>query len=115
MTLPGPLPFFSADEIFTLGMKQVIREITGAVGKKRVYLSIDADVIDCCLTPGLGTPEPFGLAPRDIRDLITSLAPRVVAFDYVEVSPFDNGQTATVAAQLVREFIAAHAKSSTKN
>lgn len=113
--LARSLTLFSADEIFKLGMKQVIREIIDAVGKKRVYLSIDADVIDCCLTPGLGTPEPFGLAPHDIRNLITALAPRVVAFDYVEVSPFDNGQTATVAAQMVREFIAAHAKTSAKN
>jgi len=113
--LARSLMLFSADEIFERGMKQVIREIIDATRKKRVYLSIDADVIDCCLTPGLGTPEPFGLAPRDIRNLISALAPRVVAFDYVEVSPFDNGQTATVAAQLVREFIAAHVKSSIKN
>jgi agmatinase len=88
----------------------VIKDILGAIGKKRVYLSIDADVIDCCLTPGVGTPEPFGLTTQDIRVLINAVASQAVGFDYVEVSPFDEGQTATVAAQMVREFIAAHAK-----
>lgn len=108
--LARSLTLYTADEIHRRGMKAISAEIRKAVKGKRVYLSIDADVIDCCLTPGLGTPEPFGLTPQDIRDVVCSVAPQAVAFDYVEVSPFDSGQTATVAAQLVREFIAAHAK-----
>ena len=108
--LARSLSLFTADEIKKRGMENVMKDILDAIGKKRVYLSIDADVIDCCLTPGVGTPEPFGLAPRDIRVLINAVASQVVSFDYVEVSPFDTGQTATVAAQMVREFIAAHAK-----
>jgi len=112
--LARSLMLFTADEIHKRGMKPVLEEIQDAVLKKRMYLSIDADVIDCCLTPGVGTPEPFGLAPQDIRDLITAIGPQAVAFDYVEVSPFDHGQTATVAAQMVREFIAVHAKFSIK-
>ncbi len=113
--LARSLSLFTSDEIKKRGMEQVTKDILDAIGKKRVYLSIDADVIDCCLTPGVGTPEPFGLAPQDIRVLINAVAPRVVSFDYVEVSPSDNGQTATVATQMVREFIAAHAKFSRKN
>jgi len=108
--LARSLSLFTADEIKKRGMENVTKDILDAIGKKRVYLSIDADVIDCCLAPGVGTPEPFGLAPWDIRVLINAVASRVVSFDYVEVSPFDNGQTATVAAQMVRECIAAHAK-----
>lgn len=104
------LHLFTADEVRTRGMTDTLAEIKQVIKGKRVYLSIDADVIDCCLTPGLGTPEPFGLAPQDIRDLIAVVAPQAVAFDYVEVSPFDHGQTATVASQMVREFIAAHWK-----
>jgi agmatinase len=108
--LARSLSLFTSDEIKRRGMLPVIKDILDTIGKKRVYLSIDADVIDCCLTPGVGTPEPFGLVPQDIRTLISAVASRVVAFDYVEVSPFDDGQTATVAAQMVREFIASHAK-----
>jgi agmatinase len=108
--LARSLTLYTADEISRRGMDAVIADIREAVRGKRVYLSIDADVIDCCLTPGLGTPEPFGLTPQNIRDVIFAVAPRAVAFDYVEVSPFDSGQTATVAAQLVREFVAANMK-----
>ena len=106
------LTLYTADGIARTGIATDLEEIAGLIEKKRVYLSIDADVIDCCLTPGLGTPEPFGLTPGDIRALIGTVAPRSVAFDYVEVCPaYDNGQAATVGAALVREFIAAHWKS----
>ena len=90
------------------GIGAVLREVLGEFGERRIYLSIDADAIDCCLTPGLGTPEPFGMTPLDIREVVRTLAPQVVGFDYVEVAPFDSGQTAAVAAQVVREFIARH-------
>jgi len=90
------------------GIGAVLREVREHIAGKRVYLSIDADAIDCCLTPGLGTPEPFGLTPLDIREVVRALAPHAAGFDYVEVAPFDSGQTAAVAAQVVREFIARH-------
>jgi len=103
------LTLFPADEIQQKGTDIIIRELRNRIAGKRIYLSIDADVIDCCLTPGLGTPEPFGLSPETIRDVIAAAAPQAIAFDYVEVCPpYDHGQAATVGAQMVREFIAAH-------
>jgi agmatinase len=99
---------YTADAVRERGIAAVLGEVLGEFGGRRVYLSIDADAIDCCLTPGLGTPEPFGMTPLDIREVVRTLAPHAVGFDYVEVAPFDAGQTAAVAAQLVREFIARH-------
>ena len=99
---------YTADTVRERGISDILREIREHIGGRRTYLSIDADAIDCCLTPGLGTPEPFGLTPLDIREIVRALAPDAVGFDYVEVAPFDTGQTATVAAQIVREFIARH-------
>ncbi|WP_342686180.1 MULTISPECIES: agmatinase [unclassified Methanoculleus] len=99
---------YSADTVRDLGIGAVLREVREHVGERRMYLSIDADAIDCCLTPGLGTPEPFGMTPLDIREVVRTLAPHAAAFDYMEVAPFDAGQTAAVAAQAVREFIARH-------
>jgi agmatinase len=100
---------YTADEIRDRGIKTVLDEIKALIGDADLYLSIDADSIDCCLTPGLGTPEPFGLTPREVRDVVRALAKNAVGFDYVEVLPNDAGQTAMVAAHIIREFIAGHA------
>jgi agmatinase len=99
---------YTADAVRERGIAGVLGEVLAHIGDKKVYLSIDADAIDCCLTPGLGTPEPFGMTPLDVREVVRTLAPHAVGFDYVEVAPFDSGQTAAVAAQMVREFIARH-------
>jgi len=99
---------YTADAVRERGIGAVLREVREHVAERRIYLSIDADAIDCCLTPGLGTPEPFGMTPLEIREVVRALAPYTAGFDYVEVAPFDSGQTAAVAAQMVREFIARH-------
>ncbi|MDD4253078.1 MAG: agmatinase [Methanoculleus horonobensis] len=99
---------YTADAVRERGIAAVLREIREHVGERRIYLSIDADAIDCCLTPGLGTPEPFGMTPLEIREVVRTLAPHAAGFDYVEVAPNDSGQTAAVAAQIVREFVARH-------
>jgi agmatinase len=102
------LHLYPADQIRENGIAGVIDELMDYTGRRRMYLSVDADVIDCCFTPGLGTPEPFGLTPGDIRDLIISIGPLAAGFDYTEVCPCDHGETAAVAAELIRIFIAAH-------
>lgn len=103
------LTVFSSADIRKHGMEPVVQKIHNLMKRKKAYLSIDADAIDSCLTPGLGTPEPFGLLPENIRDVIHTVAPYSIAFDYVEVCPaYDHGQAATVGASMVREFIAAH-------
>ncbi len=99
---------YTADTVRERGIGAVLQEVREHIGERRTYLSIDADAIDCCFTPGLGTPEPFGMTPLDIREVVRTLAPQAAGFDYVEVAPFDAGQTAAVAAQMVREFIARH-------
>ena len=102
-------PLYTADDVQERGITAILEEVSGLIGDETVYLSIDADAVDCCLTPGLGTPEPFGLTPTDIRSVIRRIAQKnVVGFDYVEVLPNDAGQTAVVAAHLIREFIAGH-------
>ncbi|MBN1432488.1 MAG: agmatinase [Methanomicrobiaceae archaeon] len=99
------ITIYSPEDIGIMGMDSVLDEIEGKISGKKTYLSIDADAIDCCLTPGLGTPEPFGLRPEDIRAIVDRFGPGCCGFDYVEVCPVDNGQTAAVAAKIIREFI----------
>ena len=74
-----------------------------------VYLSVDIDAADPGFAPGTGTPEPFGLAPSAMHDVVRSVAPSTVGFDVVEVNDRDDGQAATLAAKLLRAFVYAHA------
>lgn len=77
-----------------------------------VYLSIDIDAAAPCFAPGTGTMEPFGLAPREMHDVVRALAPRCVGFDVVEVNDRDDGQAATLASKLLRAFVYEHAAES---
>jgi len=96
---------YTADEVHDRGINAIIEEVKAAIGGDTIYLSIDADAVDSCLTPGLGTPDPFGITHWDLRAVIRELAGLAVAFDYVEVLPNDSEQTAAVAAKMIREFI----------
>jgi agmatinase len=76
----------------------------------RVYVSIDMDVLDLPLVPGVAAPEPDGLSYAELRDLLFGIAAksRVVGFDVVEVNPMlDNptSQTAFLAVQVIAEFL----------
>ena len=81
----------------------------GFGGDDEVYLSVDIDAADPAFAPGTGTLEPFGLDSRTMRDLVWNVAPHATAFDVVEVNDRDDGQAATLAAKLVREFVHVHA------
>lgn len=73
---------------------------------KKIYLSLDIDVIDPSYAPGTSTPEPFGLTPFDILKCIDAFSSNLIGFDVVEVCPpYDNGQTALLAAKYVRYVI----------
>lgn len=79
------------------------------IGERSVYLSVDIDGVDPAFAPATGTREPFGLHPTVVRRVVRRLAPSVEGFDVVEVNDRDDGQTATLAAKLVRRFIFEHA------
>ncbi|ELZ78046.1 agmatinase [Haloferax larsenii JCM 13917] len=74
-----------------------------------VYLSVDIDAADPAFAPGTGTKEPFGLTSREMRDVVRSVAPAADGFDVVEVNDRDDGQAASLAAKLLREFVFSHA------
>lgn len=74
-----------------------------------VYLSVDIDAVDPAYAPATGTKEPMGISPQTARTVIRSVSPSIVGTDVVEVTDRDHGQTATLAAKLVRELIHSHA------
>jgi agmatinase len=78
---------------------------------KRVYLSIDLDVLDPPLLPGTSSPEVDGLDYRTVRGLIRATARRntVVGVDLVELAPDldPSGLSALVAARLALDVLIA--------
>jgi agmatinase len=77
--------------------------------EREVYCSVDIDGADPGYAPGTGTKEPFGLEPREMRGVVRALAPAATGFDVVEVNDRDDGQAASLAGKLLREFVYTHA------
>ncbi len=75
-----------------------------------VYITLDLDVFDPGLLPGVGTPEPGGLTFPEFIFLLKKLQTlRVVGFDIVELTPdYDPTQISPVTASVIlREMILA--------
>lgn len=104
------IKMFTSEDVILTGIESVVNELRDHISGP-VYLSIDMDAIDPAYAPALGTPEPYGITPRDARAVIACLAPHIVGFDLVEIAPeYDSGGTALLGAKLVRDFLAASAK-----
>jgi agmatinase len=73
---------------------------------KKLYVSVDIDVLDPAYAPGVGNPEPEGISTTALLDLLHEVVDgRVVGFDLVEVSPpYDNGSTAAVGSKIIFEI-----------
>ncbi|MDX1534047.1 MAG: agmatinase [Thermoplasmata archaeon] len=95
----------SASRIRSEGVEGALSALDGL--PERLYVSLDMDVVDPAYAPGVGNPEPFGLTPREVLGLLRGLIERGVGFDVTEVSPpWDHGQTAALAARLIRDVLA---------
>ena len=89
------------------GLDEALLAIDHFIGDCPVYLTIDMDGIDPAYVPGVGTPEPFGLAPLHVLAIIEKIAERLVGMDVVEICPpFDNGNTSALACRLIGEAMA---------
>jgi arginase/agmatinase len=71
-----------------------------------VYLSIDFDGFDPSFAPGVGTPEPFGLNPAIIMEILDHIRSGISGLDLTEITPlYDNGNTVMLAARIIQEAI----------
>ena len=107
------IPFVSSYDVMDRGIGWAIETALESVKSEKIYLTIDIDGIDPAFAPGTGTPEPFGLMPIDVKKVINAVGDRMVGFDVVEVCPPADpaGITSVLAARLINEAIAVHAKS----
>ena len=73
-----------------------------------LYVSLDLDVLEPMLAPGLSHPEPGGLLVREVLELLAALDIPPVGADVVEYNPLNDVRdlTARVAARFVKELAA---------
>jgi agmatinase len=69
-------------------LKEVARKIRELTNNRNIYITFDIDVYDICYVPCTGTPEPFGLNPFQIIEILKSINKTaiLIGIDMVEVA-----------------------------
>ncbi|MDP8012870.1 MAG: agmatinase [Nanoarchaeota archaeon] len=110
----------SSDEIRELKSKDVkviyqsenldreIKKLSRSLNGKKVYISIDADVLDPCVIQSIGTPQPGGLSYFQLFNSLKAIVKhsRLVGFDVSEVIPSQTKIAEVTAAKLIADVIA---------
>jgi agmatinase len=98
--------YISAYNFKTIGWKNAISKILENISSKKIFLSLDIDGIDPAFAPAVATPEPYGLDPLDVKQIIDYIGDRLIGADIVEISPhYDQGNTAMLGARLLQEIV----------
>ncbi len=114
------IEYITPIDLRLIGIRGVVNKITRWLRSNcnKVYVSIDMDVFDPAYAPGVGNPEPDGLAPWQVFDILhkTILESNVdlVMADIVEVTPLQDcgGITSILAAKTAVELVALKISSS---
>jgi len=100
--------FLSVQRIRKNGLDKTVENVAKALTNyKKIYLTVDMDVLDPAFAPAVQNPEPDGLSIHEFLDILCSICDnRIVAFDIVEVAPqYDRGTTALQAAKTIFEVL----------
>jgi arginase len=103
---------FTMSEIDRRGVEPCVREaLNRASGAKFVHVSMDMDVVDPDVAPGVGTPVRGGLSYREAHLAMELVAESglVGSFEVVEVNPILDrmNETAALAVELVASGLGA--------
>jgi formiminoglutamase len=102
---------FSMKEIRRSGFSGTLEAALAAAtdGVEALYVSLDMDVVDQAWAPGVSSPSPDGLTPREVFDGVMAAGNRSMAkgFEVVETAPNldPTGNTARVAALSVLHYL----------
>ena len=78
------------------------------VSRKKVYVSIDLDVLDPGVAPGVGNPEPAGLSLNTLMLLIDTVieSSQIIGLDLVEACPqIDGGLACLNGASIIKHVM----------
>ena len=69
-------------------LHHITKEIGKLTNNRNIYITFDIDVYDICYVPCTGTPEPFGLNPFQILEILKSINKTAlfIGLDMVEVA-----------------------------
>jgi agmatinase len=108
------IEFFTAQQIRKERIPRIIRQLHEKLTRyENIYLSVDMDVLDPAYAPAVQNPEPEGLEPYVLLDILCGLCDkRVVGFDVLEIAPdYDQGVSAIQAARVIFEVLCCLEKS----
>jgi len=104
------IAYLTPHQIRLLGVRETAKKIiTNFRECQKIYITYDMDGIDPAYAPGVATPEPEGLDPTTVLDIISLVVDkRVIGFDVVEVSPPHDlsGITSVLASRMILETAA---------
>ncbi|MBR6580824.1 MAG: agmatinase [Ruminococcus sp.] len=88
-----------------------LEEIVEKLKGKKVYFTLDLDVLDTSVFPGTGTPEAGGVTFDELRKAVTLVCSKldIVGCDVNELSPHydQSGASTAVACKIIREMLLA--------
>lgn len=100
---------YTMHEVDRLGIARIAEEVLGRLSGLPLHVSLDADVLDPTLAPGVGTPVPGGLSYREAHLLMEILAQsgQVQSLDLVEVNPIldERNRTAEMMVGLASSLL----------
>ena len=89
------------------GLEEVVEKLKG----KKVYFTLDLDVLDPSVFPGTVTPEAGGVTFEELRKAVTLVCSKldIVGCDVNELSPHydQSGASTAVACKIIREMLLA--------
>jgi agmatinase len=86
----------------------VLKRIGEITENRKIYISFDIDVYDIPYVPCTGTPEPFGLNPFQVVEIIRNIhtSASLIGMDIVEVSVKNNDyREGTLATQTIYRIL----------
>ena len=85
-----------------------INSLINLVRGKKVYISVDMDVFDPSIAPGVGTPQPNGILYNDFLNYAAAIIHNstLVGMDIMETRPIsDNTMTEILAAKIIIDIV----------